>query len=159
MLHDPRFKKALENENNAVISTLNTRKIAAEKLHQLRELALNPCELQDYMTKLNDYRHVDDLNGLTHGAYIRWIDLKNPERITLARGAIVCDIKIGQKGISLLCKTHPSPAMFHINMDEVIIFQRLSQQERLILVAMDYLDSAADVSDDDDDDDGAVHPT
>jgi hypothetical protein len=87
---------------------------------------------------------VDDLNGLTHGAYIRWIDLKNPERITLARGAIVCDIKIGQKGISLLCKTHPSPAMFHINMDEVIIFQRLSQQERLILVAMDYLDNESD---------------
>ena len=143
MLHDPRFKKALENENNAVISTLNTRKITAEKLHQLRELALNPPVLQDYMTKLKDYRHVDDLNGLTHGAYIRWIDLKNPERITLARGAIICDIKIGQKGISLLCKTHPSPAMFHINMDEVIIFQRLSQQERLILVAMDYLDSGA----------------
>ena len=143
MLHDPRFKKALENENNAVISTLNTRKITAEKLHQLRELALNPGVLQDYMTKLTDYRHVDDLNGLTHGAYIRWIDLKNPERITLARGAIVCDIKIGQKGISLLCKTHPSPAMFHINMDEVIIFQRLSQQERMILVAMDYLDSDA----------------
>jgi len=144
MLHDPRFKKALENENNAVISTLNTRKIAAEKLHQLCELDLTPHVLQDYMTKLKDYRHVDDLNGLTHGAYIRWIDLKNPERITLARGAIVCDIKIGQKGISLLCKTHPSPAMFHINMDEVIIFQRLSQQERLILVAMDYLDNDSD---------------
>ena len=36
--------------------------------------------------------------------------------------------------------------------------QRLSQQERLILAAMDYLDSAADVSDDDDDDDDDVHP-
>lgn len=146
LFNDPLFKKALENENNVVVSTLNTRKITAEKLHQLRELGLNPHVLQDFMTKLKDYRHVDDLNGLTHGAYIRWIDLKNPERLTLARGAIVCDIKIGQKGVSLLCKTHPTPALFYINMDEVVIFQRMSQQERIILIAMDYLDVDGDIN-------------
>lgn len=144
LCNNPLFKKALENENNAVITTLTTRKITAEKLHQLRELGLNPHVLQDYMTKLKDYRHVDDLNGLTHGAYIRWIDLKHPERLTLAKGAIVCDIKIGQKGVSLLCKIHPNPALFYINMDEVIIFQRMSQQERIILIAMDYLDVDTD---------------
>ena len=147
------LEKALENENNASISSLTTRKIVAEKMRQLQQLGFNQTVLADYAHKLRDYRHVDDLNGLMHGAYIRWIDLKDPDKLTLARGAIICDIKIGQKGISLLCKTHPSPAMFHINMDEVIIFQRLSQQERMILVAMDYLDSDAAVSDDDDDDD------
>ena len=146
------FKRALENENNAVISTLNTKKITAEKLYQLQELGINTPVLQDYMTKLKDYRHVDDLNGLTHGAYIRWIDLKTPERLTLARGAIICDIKIGQKGILLLCKTHPNPAVFYVSMDESLIFQRLSQQERVILFAMDYLDAAA-VNDDNEDDD------
>jgi hypothetical protein len=135
------FKKALENENNALISTLNTRKIIAEKQHFLRKLGLPSEVLQDYMVKLRDYRHVDDLNGVMHGSYIRWIDLKNPERLTLARGAIICDIKIGQKGVLLLCKTHPSPAMFHVSMDESLIFQRLTQQERIILVAMDYLDT------------------
>jgi hypothetical protein len=82
-----------------------------------------------------------------HGAYIRWIDLKDPDKLTLARGAIICDIKIGQKGVHLLCKTHPSPAMFHVVMDEVVIFQRLSQQERVILAAMDYLDDDADNDD------------
>lgn len=147
------FKRALENENNAVISTLNTRKITAEKFHQLQELGLDQPVLQDYMTKLKDYRHVDDLNGLTHGAYIRWIDLKNPEQLTLARGAIICDIKIGQKGILLLCKTHPNPALFYVSMDESLIFQRLTQQERVILFAMDYLDNANATNDDDDEDD------
>jgi hypothetical protein len=86
-----------------------------------------------------------------HGAYIRWIDLKDPDKLTLARGAIICDIKIGQKGVQLLCKTHPSPAMFHVVMDEAVIFQRLSQQERVILAAMDYLDDdVVDTSSDDD---------
>ena len=138
--NNPLFRRALVNENNAVITTLTTRKITAGKLGQLHQLGLAASVLQDYMTKLKDYRYVDDLNGLTHGAYIRWIDLKNPEALTLARGGIVCDIKIGQKGVSLLCKTYPNPALFHINMDECLIFQRLSQQERILLVALDYLD-------------------
>ncbi len=147
------FKKALENENNAVISTLNTRKITAEKLHFLRKLSLSPAMMQDFMTKLKDYRHVVDLNGITHGAYIRWIDLKHPDRLTLSRGALICDIKIGQKGVLLLCKTHPNPAMFHVSMDECLIFQRLSQQERILLVAMDYLDTGQDEDDQDQDED------
>lgn len=134
------LEKALENENNTVVSNLNTRKIGTEKMRQLMQLGLNQSVLADYIYKLRDYRHVDDLNGLTHGAYIRWIDLKNPEHMCLARGAIICDIKIGQKGVHLLCKTHPNPAMFHVVMDEVIVFQRMSQQERVILAAMDYLD-------------------
>jgi len=136
----PLLEKAMENENNATVSTLTTRKIGAEKMRQLVQLGLSQSVLADYAYKLRDYRYVDDLNGVTHGAYIRWIDLKNPERLSLARGAIICDIKIGQKGVSLLCKTQPNPAMFHVIMDEVLIFQRLSQQERVILSAMDYLE-------------------
>ena len=152
-LQMPALEKALENENNAVVANLNTRKIGAEKMRQLMQLGFSQLVLADYVYKLKDYRHVDDLNGLMHGAYIRWIDLKNPERLCLARGAIICDIKIGQKGVHLLCKTHPNPAMFHVIMDEVVIFQRLSQQERVILTAMDYLDddNDNDASSDDDD--------
>jgi hypothetical protein len=144
------LEKALDNENNAVVSTLTRRKIGAEKMRQLQQFGFNVTTLTDYIYKLRDYRYVDDLNGLTHGAYIRWIDLKNPERICLARGAIICDIKIGQKGVHLLCKTHPSPAMFHVIMDEAIIFQRLTPQERIILNAMDYLEDEPDESDEPD---------
>lgn len=144
------LEKALENENNASVSNLTTRKINAEKWRQLQQLGFNRSVLEDYFHKLRDYRHVDDLNGLLHGSYIRWIDLKNPENLSLARGGIICDIKIGQKGVQLLCKTHPNPAMFHVIMDEAVIFQRLSIQERVILAAMDYLDDADDSGSDTD---------
>jgi len=153
----PALEKALDNENNTVVANLNTRKIGAEKMRHLLQLELSQSVLADYLYKLRDYRHVDDLNGLTHGAYIRWIDLKNPERLCLARGAIICDIKIGQNGVHLLCKTHPNPAMFHVVMDEVIVFQRLSQQERVILTAMDYLDDDND-NDAADDDESSDDP-
>lgn len=143
------LEKALENEDNTIVANLNTRKINAEKIRQLHQLRFDQELIDDYAKKLRDYRYVDDLHGLSHGAYIRWIDLKNPERLCLARGAIICDIKIGQKGVSLLCKTHPNPAIFHVVMDEVIIFQRLSQQERIIIAAMDYLDDSVRDSDSD----------
>ncbi len=134
------LEKALENDNNSSVSNLNTRKINAEKWRQLQQLGFNQSVLKDYFHKLREYRHVDDLDGLLHGSYIRWIDLKNPENLSLSRGGIICDIKIGQKGVQLLCKTHPNPAMFYVIMDEAIIFQRLTPQERVIISAMDYLD-------------------
>lgn len=141
------LEKALENENNASISNLTTHKINTEKWRQLQLLGFNQTVLEDYFRKLREYRHVDDLDGLLHGSYIRWIDLKKPDKLTLAKGGIICDIKIGQKGVQLLCKTHPNPAMFYIMMDEAVIFQRLSPQERVILTAMDYLDDGDDTDD------------
>ena len=134
------LEKALENENNTSVSNLTTRKINAEKWRQLQQLGFKQSVLEDYFHKLREYRYVDDLDGLLHGSYIRWIDLKNPENLSLAKGGIICDIKIGQKGVQLLCKTHPNPAMFYVIMDEAVIFQRLTNQERVILSAMDYLD-------------------
>jgi hypothetical protein len=41
--------------------------------------------------------------------------------------------------------------MFHVIMDEAVIFQRMSQQERVILAAMDYLDDESDEHDESDD--------
>jgi len=136
------LEKALENENNTSVSNLTTRKINAEKWRQLQQLGFNQSVLEDYFHKLREYRYIDDLDGLLHGSYIRWIDLKNTENLSLAKGGIICDIKIGQKGVQLLCKTHPNPAMFYVIMDESLIFQRLTSQERVILSAMDYLDEA-----------------
>jgi hypothetical protein len=46
--------------------------------------------------------------------------------------------------------------MFHVIMDEAVIFQRMSQQERVILSAMDHLDDEHDEPDETDDDDESV---
>jgi len=136
------FKKAIENENNAYVSSSSSQKIHDEKTKCLKMLELTEEELNYYHEKLRDYRHVDDLNSITHGSYIRWIDLKDPEKLNLSRGGILCDVKIGKKGILLLCKSHPSSFFFNINMDECLVFQRLTQQEKIILVAMDYLEKS-----------------
>ena len=73
--------KALDNENNASIMNYNSRMIKSIKNDYLQKLLLSKEKLKDYHNKLKNYRYVDDLSDIQYGRYIRWINLKNPEKI------------------------------------------------------------------------------
>ena len=77
--------------------------------------------------------------SLQLGYYIRWISLKNPDNIKLTNGAIIIDIKLLDNGMHLVCKNNMN-RIIQIKFDEVIIFQKLSNQEKIILSVLDYLD-------------------
>ena len=131
--------KALDNENNTGIEELSTRKIKAMKNDYLQQLQLSREKLKDLHTKLKDYRFVDDLTNIQYGRYIRWINLKNPENINLTNGGLIIDIKIMSTGIHVVCKNNMN-RRFQIKIDENIIFQKLTDQERILISALDYLD-------------------
>ena len=63
--------------------------------------------------------------------------MKNPENIKLSNGGIVCDIKINE-GINIICRNNMH-RFFQLKMGECLVFQKLSQQEQVILKALDYL--------------------
>ena len=44
------LEKALDNENNAVVSTMTTRKIGAENMRQLQQLGFSPATFADTFT-------------------------------------------------------------------------------------------------------------
>lgn len=132
--------KALDNDSNEQIMKMSLKKIKEMKLMMLKELELDSTMLKDYLSKLADYQYIDELNDLKHGAYIRWISLNYPENIYLTQGGIICDIKITDKGIALVCKNFANKH-FHLKPDELMIFQKLSKQEQVLLAALDYLDS------------------
>ena len=50
------------------------------------------------------YRFIDELPDLHYGSYIRWITIKDPENIKLTNGGIVCEMKVGDDGIIIVCK-------------------------------------------------------
>jgi hypothetical protein len=131
--------KALDNENNTGIEELSTRKIKAMKNDYLQQLQLPRGKLKDFHTKLKDYRFVDDLTNIQYGRYIRWINLKNPDNITLTTGGVIIDIKIEDDGIYLLCKNFRG-GRIQIKIDECFIFQKLTDQEKTIISALDYLE-------------------
>jgi hypothetical protein len=131
--------KALDNDANEQIINMSYKKIKEMTYNMLSELELEKDIFKDYLTKLKQYRYIDELNDLKIGAFIRWIPLADPENIHLTQGGIICDIKITDKGIALVCKNF-AHKHYHLNPDELMIFQKLSGQEQVLLAALDYLE-------------------
>ena len=131
--------KALDNDANENIINMSYKKIKEMTHNMLTELELDANIFKNYLTKLKQYRYIDELNDLKIGAFIRWIPLADPENIHLTQGGIICDIKITDKGIALVCKNF-AHKHYHLNPDELMIFQKLSGQEQVLLAALDYLE-------------------
>ena len=129
---------SLNNDNNESINNLTSQLIKERKETILNELPITKKELGNLTKKLKDYRYLEELQELHIGSYIRWIKLKNPEdEIKLTNGALLCDIKI-EDNILLVCKNNMNK-IFNVNMSENLIFQKLTDQEKIILYAIDCL--------------------
>ena len=139
---------SLDNDRNLSISKLTYDKINNMKYNMLERLGMNDDELESMLLKLGDYRYVEELQDIQHGAFIRYIPLtsKNGRNrnesdngdIILKNGGFICDIKILGSGVQLLCRNH-FRKIFQLKLDEVLIFQKLSNQEEIILSVFDYL--------------------
>ena len=130
--------QALDNDENESMIDLTTSKIKSIKNDMLQKLQLPKETLKNYHKKLKDYRYVGELHEIRYGAYIRWINLKDPTNISLTQGGLIIDIKICQGGIQVVCKNFRNKK-FQIKIDECFIFQKLTDQEKIILSALDYL--------------------
>lgn len=132
--------KALDNDSNEQILNFTTKKIMENNLSILKELHLSNKDTLELLGKLKGYKYVDELNELKYGTYLRWIPMSNPNAIILTKGAIFCETKITDNGIFMVCKNYGfSSKHFQISLDNNLVFQRLTNQEQIILSAMDHL--------------------
>ena len=129
---------ALNNDNNEAVVDLDFATIAKHKNDILQQLNLPREQLIKIQKQLKPYRCVNTLEDLRFGSYVRWISLKNPEVIKLTNGGIVCDIKEMNGEIHIKCKNKMN-MLFQAKMSEILLFQKLSEQEEVILKAMKYL--------------------
>jgi hypothetical protein len=132
------LQKALDNDKNELILNMNTQKVIKSKNEILDQLHLKKGELKIIQKKLKDYRLIDELKEMHFGSYIRWISIKNPDNIRLTNGGIICDIKEINNDIHITCKNNIN-RLFQLKMSENIIFQKISDQEKILLHVMDYL--------------------
>lgn len=130
--------KSLDNTKNEEIMQLTNAKIKDQKNNILQQLQLERIALKTLHTKLREYRYVDEISDLQYGYYIRWISLKDPNNIKLTNGAHICDIKILNEGVHIVCRNGYNKFM-QLNLDENIVFQKLTDQEKIILKTLDYL--------------------
>ena len=133
----PILLKALDNENNEGIMDSDIDKIYDIKNKVLSDLELSNEKHEKIMQSLSEYKYVDEIPDLDYGRYIRWISLKNPSNIKLTNGGILCDIKVNEE-VSLLCKNNAN-RFFQIKIDECLIFQKLTNEEKIILNVINYL--------------------
>ena len=132
--------KALDDESNDVLLNFTTEKIIEMNLKILNELALTKKETDDMMRKLRDYIYVDEMNDLKYGSYIRWIPIEDPENINLSKGALFCEVKITHEGVFCICKNYGfGNRYFQISIDKNLIFQKLKDQELVLINALDSL--------------------
>ena len=131
---------ALENETNSSIMNLTTTKIKEHKNTILQQLQLGRDYLKIMHNKLTEYRYCTDMSDLQYGYYIRWVPLKNPDNIYITNGGLLCDMKIVNDQIHIICKNNRN-RVIQFKFDEVIIFQKISPQEKVILSVLDYLNT------------------
>ena len=132
--------KALDNTNNDNIMNLTTRKLMELNLKILKELMFDKETLINYLRKLKGYKYIDEIDELKHGAFIKWIPITDPENLPLNQCGLICDIKITDDGIIIVCKNFMH-RHYTFKMNEVLIFQKLSDQEMVIISALDHLDA------------------
>tara|TARA_B100001250_G_C19662120_1_gene727580 strand:+ start:451 stop:879 length:429 start_codon:yes stop_codon:yes gene_type:complete len=130
--------KSLENDKNEEIMQLTNAKIKDQKNNILQRLQLDRTALKALHEKLREYRYVDEISDLQFGYYVRWISLKDPDNIKLTNGAHICDIKILNEGVHIVCRNGHNRFM-QLNLDENLVFQKLTDQEKIILKTIDYL--------------------
>lgn len=131
---------ALENKSNENIIKLDYEKISKIKNDILQQLGLPNSVLKKFHKSLKEYRFIDEIPDLEFGRYIRWINLKDEKNIKLQVGGVICDIKVSDDGIILVCKNFMHK-YYQINMNEILVFQKLTDQEKIILKALKYLNN------------------
>ena len=132
--------KALDDETNENLLNFTTEKLREMNLNILKELHLSKKDTLEILHKLKDYKYVDEMSDLKYGTYIRWIPIEDPNNIYLTQGAIFCELKITDNGVSCTCKNYGFKSKhFQIEMDKNLIFQKLTNQELVLLSALDHL--------------------
>jgi len=123
----------LNNNKNEGILKHTKQSIQQKKKDIIHEL-FSVKERKEILQKLKEYRHVDEMNDIRVGCYARWIDV---EKKTLANGGIIIKVDIGENGIYVVLKN--GYKIFTILFDHVFLFQKITNQEHIILSIIDKI--------------------
>jgi len=124
--------RAAENVDMDYLKGKTLDNISAEIVQELRENGINHEDVQEMCGKLTDYRLIQEIYQLHKGKHVRW--LRNGR---LTNGGIVVDVKFMDNGTHILCKSRNR--FIQYKCDECITFQRLSEDELLLLQVMNSI--------------------
>jgi len=95
----------------------------------------------DYSIQLQQYKYVAELSDITDGRFIRWFNISNimvGQNTKLTSGVFVVRVDITPDGGKILCR-NSSGRFLTIYMDDMVIFQRFSHDEWIVINVMNQL--------------------
>lgn len=129
---------ALDDADNNSILNMTSEKIKNVKLSALHDLGITNDMVNNMMLTLDNYIYADEIPDLKIGSFIRWISIKDPNKIYLTRGGYICDVNICEKGVYIVMKNQFSK-YFQVSLNNCLIFRKLNNEEKILLAAMNYL--------------------
>jgi hypothetical protein len=131
---------SIEDIKNDHLEGKSLSDISKEIMEELQELSWIHSKktqienINDIFDKLKDYRLISEIYQIHKGKHVRWIRRTNPKN-TLVRGGIVMDVKFLDSGTIIVVKTTSTKIpIIQFKYDECITFQKMSQEELLILI-------------------------
>ena len=129
----------LQTQQHESLLSLTSDKIREQNGHVLEPLCSNEEEWMAYMRQVEGYRFIDNAAELTMGAFIRWMNITDPEHLSFQHCGMICDIKTNAQGeVYVTCKNFMH-RHYTFKMDECLVFQKLSAQEKVVLQVLDQL--------------------
>jgi hypothetical protein len=137
---------AMNKTENNTIANLTLKKIAARRHEILSSMNLTPEKMAEFERKLMLYRVIENPNDLKHNQLIRWIPLRSLEtRPYLTLGGTLFRVRENEEdGIHVITIRNVKRFVFNIMFELNVVFQRLSQEEMLILRAVEYVEGDGD---------------
>jgi hypothetical protein len=121
----------LENKTN--VDILNEIK---QSLDDEYDDSLLKKEKLQIIKKLVGYRAVDELDALHIGKQTRWIQ-KYQDKVKLTNGGLLLNTIFTDEGVNLVIKLW-NGTVIQVRFDDCLVYQKLSYDEQIILMAYDY---------------------
>jgi hypothetical protein len=134
---------AMTKTENSTIANMTLKKIETRRREILSSLNLTSEKMEEFERKLHMYRVIEDPYELKHNQLIRWIPLRSLEtRPYITLGGCLFRIKQNETdGIHTVTIRNVKHFVFNIKFELNVVFQRLSQEELLILRAVEFVES------------------
>ena len=137
---------AMNKTENNTIANMTLKKIHARRHEILASMNLTPEKLAEFERKLHMYRVIENPYDLKHNQLIRWIPLRSLETrpyVTLGGTLFRVRENIEDK-MHIVTIRNIKRFVFNIRFELNVVFQRLSNEELMILRAVEYIENDDD---------------
>lgn len=137
------LEQALNNPNNSNFIDYSYENIYKSKNDILQKLNYDSKTLKHINKKLKNFIYIEDFNNLTPNSFIKWINISNVNNLSLKNGGIFCNFKNvdkPQETIAIVKLFNNKYISIYLNNN--LIFKKISEQENIILKALNLVNKS-----------------